>query len=333
MRISILMPTYNGMKYLKQAIDSILSQTYQDWELLISDDGSNDGTQDFLSELHDRRITVYLQGENLGIFGNLNFLFSKASCQLTQILCQDDYLIDDDALHRLLEQWSRLSPEIAFLRCNQMLDFNSNHSKFAATALPPIVLPEHSDLFFFIFGCIPGNLSNVSVRTEVIKNAGGFRVDLPFAGDFEFWSRVGRLHPWAISKTNVAFVRIHPEQASTFLNRHGELFPQIRDILETLYRNLIYKGYPSTLLRLEVTINYISQHRSSGVKALINGKGTGYLHEISTQLDSSIVALGTTIGWVVCFVTLGGRLFLNVVSMALLRCKPQRRFTRAFPSA
>lgn len=319
MPISILMPTYNGMKYLKQAVDSVLTQSYQDWELIISDDGSTDGTRDFLSELSDPRITTHFQYQNLGIFGNLNFLFSKASCELTQILCQDDYFIDERSLHRLLDQWSSISPEIAFLRCNHLMDNNSNHSRFQVSIMPPIVKPEQSDLFFFIFGCIPGNLSNVSVRTEIVKRAGWFRTDLPFAGDFEFWSRVGRSYPWAISKTNVAHIRMHPGQASVFLNKHGELFPQMRQIVEVLYLNLIHEGYPPTLLRLEFTVNYISQHRDAGVKAVIKGEGDSYLREVSTQLDSSIVALGTAMGWMIFFVTLGGRLFLNVVSKKLLK--------------
>jgi hypothetical protein len=190
--------------------------------------------------------------------------------------------------------------------------------------LPPIVTPEQSDLLFFIFGCIPGNLSNVCVRTDIVKRAGWFRTDMPYAGDFEFWSRVGRSYPWAISKASVTHIRAHPEQASFYLNKHGELFPQMRRILEALYANLIKKGYPSTLLRLEVTINYISQHRSSGVKAVIKGKGPGYLHEVSTQLDSSSVSTGKLVGWIVFFVTLGGRLFVNVVSKRLLKFRSPR---------
>lgn len=313
------MPTYNGMKYLKQAVDSVLAQRYQDWELIISDDDSSDGTREFLSELKDPRITVYLQEHNVGIFGNLNFLFSMASCELTQILCQDDYFIDEGSVDRLLKEWSSLPPEIAFVRFNQLLDCNSRHDRFAVSVLPSIVKPEQSDLFLFIFGCIPGILSNVSVRTELVKRTGWFRTDLPYAGDFEFWSRAGRSNSWAISRTNVAHVRAHPGQASNFLNRRGELFPQVRQILETLYDNLIRKGYPSILLRLEVTINYISYHRDIGIKALIKGKGNGYLHEISTQLDSSKVALGAAMGWIIFLATLGGRVFLNIVSKQLLK--------------
>ncbi len=316
------MPTYNGMKYLKQAIDSVLAQSHHDWELFISDDGSKDGTRDFLSQLKDPRITVYFQDQNLGIFGNLNFLFPKATSALTQILCQDDYFVDPGSLQRLLEQWSGLSPQVAFIRCNHLLDSNSSHSRFEASALPPIVTPEQSDLFFFIFGCIPGNLSNVCVRTDFVKRAGWFRTDLPFAGDFEFWSRVGRSHPWAISRTSVTHIRNHPEQASSYLNKRGELFPQVRQILETLYGNLIKKGYPPLLLRLEVTINYISQHRSSGVKAVIKGNGSGYLREVSANLDTSKASSGKVMGWVIFFITLGGRIFVNVVSKRLLRFTP-----------
>ena len=296
-----------------------MAQRHREWELIISDDGSNDGTRHFLSELNDPRITVYLQSENLGIFGNLNFLFSKTACELTQILCQDDYLLDEGSLDRLLHEWSGLGPAIGFMRCNLLLDCHSNHSRFALSVLPSIVTPERSDLLFFIFGCIPGNLSNVSLRTEIVRNAGWFRTDLPFAGDFEFWSRVGRSLPWAISRTNVAFVRSHPGQASSFLNRQGELLPQMRRILEILFLNLIRKGYPSTLLRLEATINYISQHRSLGLKAFIKGKGSRYLHEVSTQLDSGTFAVGAALGWVIFFVTLGGRMFLNVISQRLLK--------------
>ncbi len=319
MQISIVMPTYNGMAYLEQAVNSVLAQTNQDWELLISDDGSKDETRSFLATLSDPRIKIYLQPKNLGIFGNLNFLFTLASCERTQILCQDDYFTDEGSLDRLLDQWSKLPPEIAFLRCNHLSQVSSNHERFEEGVLPSIVKPESSDLFFFIFGCIPGNLSNVCVRTEAIKQAGWFRTDLPYAGDFEFWSRVGHSSSWAIAKTKVAHIRGHGEQASKTLNRQGELLPQVRRILDRLYQNLASKGYPPTLLRFEATVNYISQHRYIGIKALIKGKGTLYIRRVSTELDSSDFAVGTFMGWLIFFATLGGRIFTTTVAKQLLK--------------
>jgi glycosyltransferase involved in cell wall biosynthesis len=318
MQISIVMPTYNGAKYLKQAVDSVLAQNHQDWELIISDDCSRDETRDLLSKLDDPRIKVHFQSRNSGIFGNLNFLFSQAEGEITQILCQDDYFTDNGALERLLGQWSMLPPEIAYLRCNHTLDANSELSRLEGSVLPPIVNPGDSDLFFFIFGCIPGNLSNVSIRTAAVKNAGWFRTDLPYAGDFEFWSRLGHSASWAIARTNITEVRRHAEQASATLNPSGQLIPQLRCILETLYQHLVARGYSSTLLRLAATLNYISQHRDLGVKAKFRGRGGSYLQNVSKEFDSSSFSFGSGLGWFIFVASLGGRLGRTVVAKRLL---------------
>jgi glycosyltransferase involved in cell wall biosynthesis len=322
MKISIVMPTYNGMKYLEQAIHSVLSQKHQDWELIISDDGSTDDTRKYLAVLNDPRIRVYLQPKNLGIFGNLNFLFSCSANQITQILCQDDYFVDEGSLDRLLAEWSGLGPEISFLRCNHLLDTVSNHALFEGEVLPPIVTPEKSDLYFFIFGCIPGNLSNVSVRTEAVKRAGWFRPDLPYAGDFEFWSRLGSTSHWAISKTKVAVIRRHSGQASANLNPSGELLPQLGEILDRLYQNLVGRGYSPLFLRLEATINYISRHRETAVRAAVRKGQRQYLRRVGAELDSSSFGLGQFLGWLIFFGSLGGRLFANSVAKQLLKENP-----------
>jgi len=60
-RISVLMPVYNGMPYIPEAVESVLAQDEQDWELLISDDGSTDGTRDYLDTVRDSRIKVIHQ--------------------------------------------------------------------------------------------------------------------------------------------------------------------------------------------------------------------------------------------------------------------------------
>jgi glycosyltransferase involved in cell wall biosynthesis len=320
MRISIVMPAYNGMKYLTQAVDSVLSQNYRDWELIVSDDGSTDGTRDFLATIHDPRVKTHLQPSNLNIFGNLNFLFSQATGEITQILCQDDFFADNGALERLLSQWSALPAEVAYLRSNHMLDANSNLARFEGRVLPAIVTPERSDLLFFIFGCIPGNLSNISVRTAAVKNAGWFRTDLPYAGDFEFWSRLGRTCSWAIAKNDITHIRFHGEQASRTMNRRGELLPQLRIVLDSLHRSLIARGYRPARLRLMATVNYASLHRDIGVKSLIKGSGV-YLRGVSKAFDSSDFCFGPVLGWLVYFSSLGGRIFRLSIARQLLREK------------
>lgn len=91
-QIDILLATYNGEKYLKQQIDSILSQTYSNFRLIISDDCSTDGTRKILKEYKekDNRITVYFQEKNLGYVKNFEFLLKKVENEIYALSDQDD---------------------------------------------------------------------------------------------------------------------------------------------------------------------------------------------------------------------------------------------------
>ena len=91
-QIDILLATYNGEKYLKQQIDSILSQTYSNFRLIISDDCSTDGTRKILKEYKekDKRITVYFQEKNLGYVKNFEFLLGKVENEIYALSDQDD---------------------------------------------------------------------------------------------------------------------------------------------------------------------------------------------------------------------------------------------------
>src|SRR5438034_4532366 len=70
-RISVLMPVYNGLPYLRQAVESVRGQTCRDWQLVVVDDGSGDGSADYLAGLRDERIVVLRQA-NRGLASALN---------------------------------------------------------------------------------------------------------------------------------------------------------------------------------------------------------------------------------------------------------------------
>lgn len=91
-QIDILLATYNGEKYLKEQIDSILNQTYQNIRLIISDDGSQDRTREILKQYEekDKRVTVYYQKENLGCIKNFEFLLKKVENDIYMLSDQDD---------------------------------------------------------------------------------------------------------------------------------------------------------------------------------------------------------------------------------------------------
>ena len=94
MKVTILMPVYNGEKYLSEQIESFLSQTYKEWELIIRNDGSNDNSQSIINiyckRYPDKIKFVAEPKENLGLVKSLNVLLDHASSDYIMLSDQDD---------------------------------------------------------------------------------------------------------------------------------------------------------------------------------------------------------------------------------------------------
>jgi glycosyltransferase involved in cell wall biosynthesis len=103
-KLTIGMPVYNGELFIKKAIESILDQTFTDFELIISNNSSSDSTekicQDFIDK--DNRIQIHTQKKNIGIHRNFNFLLSKAKGEYFAWAAVDDYL-DNDFMEKNLK--------------------------------------------------------------------------------------------------------------------------------------------------------------------------------------------------------------------------------------
>ena len=98
-KIDILLATYNGARFLHEQIDSILSQTCQDWRLLIRDDGSKDATPTIIDRYvqeHPQRIVVIRDdGANLGAVGNFSTLMERSDAEYIMYCDQDDVWLPD----------------------------------------------------------------------------------------------------------------------------------------------------------------------------------------------------------------------------------------------
>lgn len=117
-RVSILMTTYNRAKYLPQAIDSALAQSYSDWELLVIDDGSDDGTDKIVQQYADRdaRIKYFKNDINLGIEKSRNLGLSKCGGEFVAVLDSDDAWEDRAKLQRQVEFFEK-NPEYILCGC------------------------------------------------------------------------------------------------------------------------------------------------------------------------------------------------------------------------
>jgi glycosyltransferase involved in cell wall biosynthesis len=317
--ISIITPVWNGLPFLKECVDSVLKQSFQNWEMIISDDGSTDGSRNYINSLTDSRIKVFMQDKNLGIFGNLNFIFATAKAPVCQLLCQDDYFVCSDSLNTIVNYWDQAPVGVGFARFNHSGPSPCRTISLEKEITPKILSADKADLWFFVFGCVPSNLSNVTLRTRIVAELGGFRLDLPYAGDFEFWSRAARKFDMGFEKKRVTFVRGHVGQASNHLNRKGELVSQIERVVNELYLRLL-KQYPKEefMLRLQGTLNYDSLQRDVAIRFWLKGH-RNYLKEVDQTNKTSQYAFKQPIAWLIYSLSVGGRVARDVVAKTIIQ--------------
>lgn len=100
--VSVLIPVYNGARYLAATIESVLSQTFGDFELVISDDASSDDSLATIRSFNDPRIRLVTNTRNLGFGGNWNRVLGEARGEFIKLLPQDD-LLHPECLARQLD--------------------------------------------------------------------------------------------------------------------------------------------------------------------------------------------------------------------------------------
>ncbi|MGZ3814281.1 MAG: glycosyltransferase family 2 protein [Mucilaginibacter sp.] len=93
--VTIGVPTFNGERYIRKTIESVLAQTYSNLEIIVIDDCSTDSTLDIVKALNDPRIKVIVNEKNMGPSGTWNRLIEHANGTYFKVLCHDDLLYED----------------------------------------------------------------------------------------------------------------------------------------------------------------------------------------------------------------------------------------------
>src|SRR5438552_3085804 len=93
--VSVVLPAYNGAEFIEDAIRSVLSQSFEDFELIVRDDQSTDGTRKIIDSFMDKRVISIENETNLGLFGNFNACLSVVSGEFIHLFSQDDLMHHD----------------------------------------------------------------------------------------------------------------------------------------------------------------------------------------------------------------------------------------------
>ncbi len=242
-KISVILPVYNGGQYLLHSVESVLTQEFEDFELLIIDDHSNDGSVEYLSKLTDSRIQVYYNESNKGLFPNLNYLIQRAKSDLIKLWAQDDIMLPN-CLSEFVSFHQR-NPEIGF-SYSQRIIINENGIEIENSRIdhtPDVFSKELHTKIAYYTGSIAGNISNVTLNKTAMQRVGLFDESMRISADFDMWVRMAEHFP--IGHINHKLIKLRDHQGQ--LSRKEEYY--INHVKEDLivYRKL--DGYSSASIK------------------------------------------------------------------------------------
>lgn len=271
--ISILTPVWNGLPYIKETIESVLSQDFQDWEMIIGDNASTDGTSEYLQSLKDPRIKVYRHEKNGGVYKNIHFVFSKATAPIFVGLCADDYFYPG-ALRKVVEEWQKVGPEVGLMTFNwksRQIKHNRLQA-FGYEVLPNYLRGLDARIAFFLFGCFPGNFSEMSGRPELAA-AEDFLYHVRYSADYEFWMKIANRSGIQLNNTDVVYIRRHDRVAATYTITKGEYHEETIDVYERLIDDLSRFVNRQDLINF-YNVELCSYHLRDAIKSALRGKFT-----------------------------------------------------------
>ena len=207
--VSVVIPTYNRAGYILDAIESVLSQTYTDYEIIVIDDGSADRTRDVLQSLIAEDKIRYAYQGNQGVSAARNRGIHWAKGKYIVFLDSDD-----------LWDPAKLEKQAAFLDSNPGVALV--HNSFSRVDLAGTLL-GYRDTSRFSGWVYPAILldwsvlippSCVMVRASALEEAGDFDESMDWGEDVDLWRRIAQRYPIGVIPEDLTTMRVHAENAS-----------------------------------------------------------------------------------------------------------------------
>jgi glycosyltransferase involved in cell wall biosynthesis len=209
-QLTIHMLTYNRAHFIKQAIDSVLSQTFQDFELLILDDASTDNTSELIQPyLIDSRIKYIKNEQNLGITKNRNKALSLSQGEYIAVLDSDDYWTDNNKLQKQINFLNKDNDHVLVGTNIIIVDENNNlikKVKYPSSNFTIKKLLLIKNLFCH---------SSVIYRKKEILDLGCYDENLSIWEDYDLWLKIGLKYKFANLNIFTTAYRRHGNQSNS----------------------------------------------------------------------------------------------------------------------
>ena len=219
--VSICIPTYNRAEMVSKAIDSALSQSYPNIEVVVVDNASSDDIESVIARYKDTPLKFFKNKTNLGLFGNFNRCIELAKGKYIHILHSDDYI--DSNFTKTCVEFMESHHAVAMTFTSVQVLFN-NEQKRIGLADHDIVFSAPEGFRMILETGNPIGCPSVMVKREVYDTVGGFACDFPYAGDYYQWLIIARRFDIAFIADTLLFNRQggHSESAQRlFKNPSG----------------------------------------------------------------------------------------------------------------
>ncbi len=219
--VSVILPAFNGARFLKEAVDSIVNQTFKDWELIVVDDGSTDNTVEIMGSYRDARIRLLKNEGNKGLVFSLNRAIGASTGRYIARMDADD-----------ISQPERLEKQVTFLDAHPEIAVYDVRQQFIDDAGKPtgsfnsdITGSENIYQKMPWFNCM-GHPS-VMMRAEVAKK---YRYRKVVYEDYDLWLRMLN-NGLKLERTTelLLFYRVHATSITTLSKQQNQHFLKIAD--------------------------------------------------------------------------------------------------------
>ncbi len=206
--VSILMLTYNRANYIATAIESVLTQTYQNWELIVIDDGSTDDTKEVLAPYHDSRISYLRRNENKGLVYRRQESLTLVNGSYVAILDSDDIWLTRDKLKKQVEVLER-DPSCSLVGTfiniiderGSLIDQNKYYETDLEIRKNMLIRNQFAN-------------SSVMMRKSTLDKTAGYR-NLSVAEDFELFLQLGQIGTFRNLPEYMTAYRVHTGNISS----------------------------------------------------------------------------------------------------------------------
>jgi glycosyltransferase involved in cell wall biosynthesis len=258
--VSVFIPAFNAEAYIEQAVNSVLSQTYQHFEIIVVNDGSTDETKNVLEEIakKDKRIKVFHNDFNLGLSPTRNKGIALCKGEFIALLDADDLISNQ-----------RIEKQVHFLKSNPEFDAVSSWMQIFDVEGYKQIIQYREKLNDYksasIFYSPVSHAAALFKRSvlQVLK----YRIQFKFAEDYDMWFRFLKQYKVAVLPEALYFYRAHASQTINDVNKKAHDYSHLQLIKEI---QAFFK-IPSTEQNLNVHLQFCMNSKSvSKVNELIS---------------------------------------------------------------